>query len=106
MLKPAGSRSKLGFGSHARTAILDRHPQVLSQALDVSDLFGASGMEWLKQIELPGEDNRVLASELELLEVLKRKISESNGPVKCATSPWRPPIPKRGIQGMRGLHEA
>jgi len=62
--------------------ILDRHPDVLHLAPDVSDLFGASGMEWLKQTVLPGEDNRLLASELELLEVLKRKISESNGIVK------------------------
>jgi transposase len=63
-------------------AILDRHPEILSQAPEVSDLFGASGMEWLKQIVLPGQDNRLLASELKLLEVLKRKISESNGIVK------------------------
>jgi len=63
-------------------AILDRHPEILSQAPDVSDLFGASGMEWLKQVVLPGQDNQLLASELELLQVLKRKISESNGIVK------------------------
>ena len=61
--------------------ILDRHPEVLSEAPDVSDLFGASGMEWLKQVVLPGQDNQLLASELELLEVLKQKISESNGVV-------------------------
>jgi transposase len=62
--------------------ILDRHPEVLPKAPDVSDLFGASGMAWLKQVELPGQDNQLLTSELELLEVLKRKISESNGLVK------------------------
>lgn len=62
--------------------ILDRHPEVMSEAPDVSDLFGASGMEWLKQVVLPGQDNQLLASELELLEVLKRKISVSNGIVK------------------------
>jgi transposase len=62
--------------------ILDRHPEIHSQAPGVTDLFGASGMEWLKQVVLPGQDNRLLASELELLEVLKRKISESNGIVK------------------------
>ena len=63
-------------------AILDRHAEVLSHVPDVSDLFGASGMEWLKQVVLPGEDNRLLISELSLLEVLKQKISESNGVVK------------------------
>jgi transposase len=62
--------------------ILDRHPEVASQSPDVSDLFGASGMEWLRQVVLSGQDNQLLASELELLEVLKRKISESNGMVK------------------------
>lgn len=62
--------------------ILDRHPEIVSQAPDVSDSFGASGMEWLRQAVLPGQDNQLLASELELLGVLKRKISESNGMVK------------------------
>lgn len=62
--------------------ILDRHPEALSEAPDVSDLFGASGFEWLKQVVLPGQDNQLLPSELELLEVLKWKISESNGIVK------------------------
>jgi len=62
--------------------ILDRHPEVLFDAPDVSDLFGASGIEWLKQVVLPGEDNRLLVSELELLEVLKQKISRSDGIVK------------------------
>lgn len=63
-------------------AILDRHPDIVSQAPDVSDLFGASGMEWLKQVVLPSQDGRLLTSELDLLENLKRKISESNGMVK------------------------
>jgi transposase len=62
--------------------ILDRHPEIVSQAPDVSDLFGASGMEWLGQVVLPGQDNQLLASELGLLQVLRRKISESNGMVK------------------------
>jgi len=39
-------------------------------------------MEWLKQVVLPGQDNQLLASELELLEVLKQKISASNGLVR------------------------
>ena len=62
--------------------ILDRHPETVTQAPDVSDLFGASGMKWLRQAVLPGQDNRLLTSELELLEILKRKIFESNGMVK------------------------
>jgi transposase len=62
--------------------ILDRHPEILCQAPNVSDLFGASGMEWLKGVVLPGGDNRLLISELELLEVVKQKVSQSNGIVK------------------------
>jgi transposase len=62
--------------------ILDRHPEVLSQAPEVSDLFGAGGREWLGQIVLPGEDNRLLACELELLKLLRERISQSNGVVK------------------------
>jgi transposase len=62
--------------------ILDRHPEVLSEAPDVSDLFGATGMEWLNHLTLLGQDNRLLASELELLCMLKRQISKSNGIVK------------------------
>lgn len=62
--------------------ILDRHPEILSLAPAVSDIFGASGMKWLSQAVLPGQDNQLLSSELELLEILKRKISESNGIVK------------------------
>jgi len=62
--------------------ILDRHPELLSQAPAVSDLFGASGMAWLKRVVLPGRDNQLLTPQLELLEVLKQKISESNGIVK------------------------
>jgi transposase len=62
--------------------ILDRHPEVLSEAPEASDLFGAAGRQWLRQIALPGEDNTLLASELELLEFLKEKISQSNSTVK------------------------
>jgi len=62
--------------------ILDRHPEVKSGAPDVSDRYGATGMKWLKQLVLTGEDNRLLPSELDLLEVLKRKISESDNWVK------------------------
>ncbi len=62
--------------------ILDRYPEVLSQAPEISDLFGTAGMQWLGLTVLPGEDNRLLNSELELLKFLKEKISQSNGIVK------------------------
>ena len=86
------------MGKNRIYTILDRHPEILSLAPDVSDLFGASGMKWLRQAVLPGQDNRLLSSELELLEILKRKIFESNGRVKelakaelkkaCETRDW------------------
>ena len=62
--------------------ILDRHPEITLQAPEVSDIFGVSGMNWLKQAVLPGQDNRLLAAELELLQALMKKISESNRMVK------------------------
>lgn len=62
--------------------ILERHADIFSQASNVSDIFGATGMEWLRQVGLPGEDSRLLASELELLELLRRKIAESNDMVR------------------------
>lgn len=39
----------------------------------------------MKQAALPGQDSQLLSSELERLEVLKRKISESNEIVKKLT---------------------
>jgi transposase len=39
-------------------------------------------MQWLSQTALPGEDNKLLTSELELLKFLKEKISQSNNTVK------------------------
>jgi len=62
--------------------ILDRHPEVLSQAPEASDLFGAAGMQWLSQTALSGEDNKLLTSELGFLKFLKEEISQSNGTVK------------------------
>ncbi len=58
--------------------VLDRHPEVLSDAPDVSDLFRSARMQWLGQLLLPGEDNKLMASELELLSFLKEKVSHSN----------------------------
>ena len=62
--------------------ILDRHPEVLSQVPEASDLFGAAGMQWLSQTTLSGEDNMLLSSELRLLKYLKEEITQSNGIVK------------------------
>jgi transposase len=62
--------------------ILVRHPEIVSQDPDVSDLFGSKGMQWLSRITLPGPDDTLLASEIELLNFIKEKISQSNGAVR------------------------
>jgi transposase len=62
--------------------MLDRHPEITSQAPNVSDLFGPTGMKWLNQVELPGSDNSLLSSELELLRVVRQIISKTNGLIK------------------------
>ena len=62
--------------------ILDRHPEVLCQAPEVSDLFGAAGMKLLSQTALPEEDNKLLTSELGLLKFLKEEISQGDDMVK------------------------
>jgi transposase len=62
--------------------IMDRHPEVLGQASKVSDLFGGAGMRWLNQVTLEGEDDRLLASEIEILKFLREKISQSGRTIK------------------------
>jgi hypothetical protein len=61
--------------------ILDRHPEMLSQVPEVSDLFGAAGMQWLGQTTLSEEDNILLSSDIRLLKYLKKEITQSNGMV-------------------------
>jgi transposase len=57
-------------------------------------------MKWLRQAILPGQDNKLLASELEFLEVLKQKISKNNGVVKklARDDKWVKPL--RSIPGL------
>jgi len=62
--------------------ILDRHPEVLGQAPEVSDLFGAAGIKWLSQIELQGEDNGLLINEMKLFKFLRELISQSDSTVR------------------------
>lgn len=62
--------------------ILDRHPEVVGQAPEVSDLFGAAGLQWLSHVVLPGEDNGLLINELKLFRFLHEMISQSNSMVR------------------------
>ena len=57
--------------------IIDRHPELKNQ-IDLQDLFGKQGLEWLKIVALPKEDRRILDEELELLEYLNERIASSN----------------------------
>jgi transposase len=62
--------------------VLDRHPEVLGQAPEVSDLFGAAGIKWLSQIELQGEENGLLVNEMKLFKFLRELISQSDSTVR------------------------
>jgi len=57
--------------------IIDRHPEVKNQ-IDLQDLFGKQGMEWLTVVVLPKDDRRILDEELDLLKYLNEKIDSSN----------------------------
>lgn len=57
--------------------IVDRHPEVKNQ-IDLADLFGKQGLEWLKLVALPKEDRRMLDGELDLLTYLNERIDASN----------------------------
>ena len=57
--------------------IIDRYPETRNQ-INLSDLFGKQGIEWLMQVKLSKEDRRLLDEELDLLDYLKQKINASN----------------------------
>jgi len=57
--------------------IIDRYPEV-SNEIDMSDLFGSQGLEWLKEVKLPKEDRRLLDEELELFAYIRKKIKGSD----------------------------
>ena len=61
--------------------LLDRHPEVQNQ-IDLGDLFGSQGKEWLRVVELAPAERKLLDQELELLEYVQEKIKESDGWVK------------------------
>jgi transposase len=63
--------------------ILDRHPEINEEKSALgTDLFGKSGMKWMKGIALQGADQDLLEREIELLEDIGAKLEESNGLVK------------------------
>jgi transposase len=62
--------------------LVDRHPDIARSAGMKADLFGKAGKIWLKEIDLPKHERKLLDSEIELLEVLNERIKSSDGWVK------------------------
>jgi transposase len=65
-----------------RTQVKNRIHSLLSQQEveppPLSDLFGASGLSWLRGVRLPGSDGRLLSIQLQLLDQLSEHIRSSN----------------------------
>lgn len=56
--------------------IIDKHPEVGESPRE--ELFGKTGMEWLKEITLPDVDRKIVDGDLRLLEAVKERIKESD----------------------------
>jgi transposase len=57
--------------------IIDRHPEVRNQ-IDSSDLFGSQGKRWLKEVELPRKERKLLDNELRLFNFLEERVKASD----------------------------
>jgi len=58
--------------------LIDRHPEIeKGEGMD-SDLFGKSGRTWLREIDLPPEERKLLDGELSLLDALDARIKSSD----------------------------
>ena len=55
--------------------LIDRQENVREQAQSFTDLFGAKGMQFLRSIELPILERKLLDGQLELLKELRTRIS-------------------------------
>lgn len=56
--------------------------EVREVAKGFSDLFGKKGLEWLKGLEIPGPDNKLLKDLLETLVGINKKIKETDWLIK------------------------
>jgi transposase len=59
-------------------SLVDRHPDIARYPGMKSDIFGKSGKEWLREVELPVEERKLLDGELKLLDVLFDLIKKSD----------------------------
>jgi transposase len=62
--------------------LIDRQVQVRELAVQFSDLFGSAGLAWLRTVELPAPERRLLNSELALFDALRERIAESDADVR------------------------
>ncbi len=70
------------FFVRVQTMVKNRIRALLAQHAvavpEVSDLFGKAGSQWLRSLALPEPDGRLLAGDLELLQVLQARIATTN----------------------------
>src|SRR5262249_48321205 len=63
--------------------LIDRQPTVREAAAAFSDLFGATGLAWLRKVELAPLERQLLDSELALFDAVQERIAESDRTVQC-----------------------
>lgn len=59
-------------------AVVDRHPGKRQELGEVSDLFGKTGREWLRKVEIPEGDKKLLEQDLTLLSAIETQIRVSD----------------------------
>lgn len=74
----------------------------------VTDIFGASGREWLENLRLPNPDGNILSEDLTLLEALKERVSSSEGLIKTLSQGDQKELRSsyERIKGRRGAKDA
>ena len=55
--------------------LIDRQEEAREPAQSFTDLFGVKGMQFLRSVELPALERKLLDGQLELLEELRTRIS-------------------------------
>lgn len=74
------------FLVRVQTMVKNRIQALLSQHTvefpDVSDLYGKAGMAWLRALQLPAPDGQLLREDLTLLEMLRARITATEGMIK------------------------
>lgn len=56
--------------------ILDRHPEIKQPCC--SDIFGKEGFDWIKKVELPKHERKIIDGDIRLLEQVRKSIEKSN----------------------------